>query len=61
MDNRSKFLKIYANLPMTARDEIVVIIEGKPLTWNAAYIEVENRTDLLKEILAKLIESGILK
>lgn len=61
MDRKAEFLKVYANLPLGLREEIVVIVDGKPMTWNAAYVEVENDTDKSKEILDKLVHSGILK
>ena len=61
MDRKTIFLKKYANLPLALRDEIIVIVEDKPLTWNAAYIEINNDTDKSKEILDKLFELEILK
>jgi len=61
MDRKSQFVRTYSNLPLGLREEIVVVINNKPLTWNAAYIEVENETDKGKEILGKLVEFGILK
>lgn len=54
MDKRAKFLKIYANLPLNERDRVIVIIDGQPLTWNAAWLEVDNNTIKGKEILEKL-------
>lgn len=60
MDKKSIFLKKYANLPLALRDEIIVIIDDKPLTWNAAYLEVKNDTEKSKEILEKLSELEIL-
>ena len=61
MDKKTKFLQIYANLPLAQRNEIIVVIEDEPLTWNAARIEVENETDKGKDILQKLAEMEILK
>lgn len=60
MDNRTKFLKAYANLPLNERDRVIVTIEGEPLTWNAAWIEVDNDTSKGKEIVEKLVELGII-
>jgi hypothetical protein len=39
-----KFLKIYANLPLAAREEVIVVIGDEPMSWNALRIEVENNT-----------------
>lgn len=61
MDAKIKFLKIYANLPLSLRNEIIVVIDDEPLTWNATNIEVENDTKKGKEILDKLVKFGIIK
>jgi hypothetical protein len=61
MTDKEKFLHAYANLPFSARQEIIITINDQPLTWNAAKIEVENDTKTGKEILEKLILLGILK
>ena len=39
-----KLLKIYANLPLAAREEVIVVIDDEPMTWNVLRIEVENNT-----------------
>lgn len=61
MNMKTKFLQVYANLPLNQRNEIIVVIGDEPLTWNAARIEVENETEKGKEILEKLVKLGILK
>ena len=61
MENRIKFLKIYANLPLSTRNEIVVVIKNEPLTWNSAHLEVEQNTPVGKEILEILTKLKILK
>ena len=61
MDKRSLFKRIYANLPLGLRKEIVVIVDGEPMTWNAANIEVENNTKKGDELLEKLTQLSILK
>ena len=50
-NRREKFLQIYANLPLGIRDEIIAIVDGKPITWNVAYIEIINKTKLSEKIL----------
>lgn len=60
MDLKTKFLKIYANLPLSQRSEIVVVVDDEPVTWNAARIEIENNTDKGKEILDKLVKMGLI-
>ncbi|OGL89433.1 hypothetical protein A3H75_01380 [Candidatus Uhrbacteria bacterium RIFCSPLOWO2_02_FULL_51_9] len=52
---REKFLKIYANLPLGVRQEIILVLKEKgPITWDVAFIEVDNDTELSKTILEKL-------
>ncbi|MBI4600147.1 hypothetical protein HY732_04500 [Candidatus Uhrbacteria bacterium] len=53
--SKEKFFKIYANLPLGIRQEIVLVLnDGRPITWNVAYIEIEADTPLSKDILEKL-------
>lgn len=55
MENKEKFLKIYANLPIGVRQEIILVLDdGRPITWDVAYIEVASDTPLAKAILEKL-------
>lgn len=57
----SRFMKVYANLPLGIRNEVVVVLdEHGPLSWNAAYVEIANDTALGREILTKLIEMGVI-
>lgn len=60
MDYKSKFLKIYANIPLNLRNEIVVVIDNQPLSWNAAKIEIENDSPIGKQIIEKLVNMGIM-
>ena len=59
-DLKSKFQKIYANLPMGAREDIVMVIDGEPLTWKAAKLEIEQDTAVGKQILEELKKLNIL-
>lgn len=61
MDNRTLFLKIYANLPLGMRDEIVVVVDNEPMTWNAVRLEVEQDTKKGQQALEILEKLGILK
>jgi hypothetical protein len=60
MKNREKFLKIYANVPLGVRREIILTLDDQPITWNVAYIEVYNNTKLGDVILHKLHKLEIL-
>lgn len=58
---RERFLKIYSNLPIPARDEIIYIGEDqKPLSWNVCYLEIKGDTELGRKILKKLEELNII-
>ena len=57
----SRFYRVYANLPINLREEIILVIPEKgPITWNVAYLEIENETKLGKRILEKLDELKII-
>lgn len=56
----SRFQKIYANLPEKVRNGIVVVIDKKPYSWNSAYVEIINDTDLGRQIYEKLIATEII-
>jgi hypothetical protein len=56
----SRFLKIYANLPDRLKAQIVVVIDDKPMTWNAVYLELKEESELGKRILNKLIEMEVI-
>lgn len=54
-EKRVKFLKIYVNLPLGVRREIILVLDdGRPITWDVAFVEVEADTPLSKTILEKL-------
>ena len=63
MDNlpKEKFFRVYANLPIGLRDQVVIVLpEIGPLSWNAAYAEVSNSTKIGDTIVEKLIELKII-
>ena len=60
MDDYSRFLKIYANLPSKLRDGIIAVVDDKPYTWNSSYLEIVANTDLGKKIYQQLIDMEII-
>lgn len=60
MDLRAKFIKVYSNLPLGVREEVIIVIDGEPLSWKAAKLEVEQDTKKGREILEKLNRLSIL-
>lgn len=60
-DKKQRFLRIYANLPLAVRNEVVCVLPQRgPVTWNAAYLEVSNETEVSQIILQKLDELNII-
>lgn len=57
---KEKFIKIYAGLPLGVRKEIILILDDKPITWDVAFIEVNNNTKMSKIILKKLEKLDII-
>lgn len=58
--SKEKFLKVYANLPETERNQIIAIVDNKPYSWNIAYHEIIKDTELGKKILKKIEELELL-
>lgn len=51
---KEKFLRVYANIPLGVRQEIVAVLEdGRPITWDVAFIEVHEDTRISEQILRK--------
>jgi hypothetical protein len=59
-DKKAKFIKIFANVPENLRNDILVVVNKKPYTWNTVYLEVKNNTSLGKKLLKILEEIDIL-
>jgi len=52
---KEKFLKLFANLPVNLRDEVIAVLpELGPISWKVAYLEISNNTSLGEKILQKL-------
>ncbi len=54
MNLKEQFYKVYNNLPLGLRDEVVLVVNNEPITWKVARLEVDQETYLSKEILEKL-------
>ncbi|MCD6247314.1 MAG: hypothetical protein J7J87_02670 [Candidatus Diapherotrites archaeon] len=57
---KERFLKVYSNLPIDIRREIILVIEDQPITWSVAYDEIMKETELGREIIKKLIEMELI-
>lgn len=54
MDLKERFYKVYNNLPLNLRDEVILVINNEPLTWKVAKLEIDQDTQIGKTILEKL-------
>lgn len=59
-DKRTVFLRIYANIPENLRADIIAVINKKTYTWDTAYFEIKENTDLGKKILKALEEVDLI-
>jgi len=54
---REKFLKVYANIPLKLRDDIVLVLDKKgTVSWNVAYLEIKENSEYSEAILKGLNE-----
>ena len=61
MANRENFLKVYSNLPINLRKEVILVLDDNgPISWEVAYLEVSNKTPLGETILKKLADLKII-
>jgi len=58
---KEKFLLTYVYLPMGIRHETIVIIDGRPMSWRAVKLQVDEGTPLGKKALKKLVKMDLLK
>lgn len=55
-NKKSRFMRIFANIPEKIRGEdIIVVVDDKPFTWNAAMVEVKNSSETGEKII-KILE-----
>ncbi len=59
-DDVARFLKIYNNLPLEERKQVVLVLENEPISWEVARNEIIHNTKKGNEILQKLIGLNII-
>ncbi len=58
---RENFLKVYANVPINLRDEIILVLDkGRTISWDVVFFEVKQNTEMSVEILKKLKELDLI-
>jgi hypothetical protein len=48
---REYWLESFSNIPLEKRKEIIAYHDGKPLSWNVAYLEIKYNTPLGRKLL----------
>jgi len=52
---KEDFLKTYSNVPLSLREDVALVLnDGRLITWDVAFFEIENNGKLSEEILAGL-------
>ena len=46
MEKKERFFKVYANLPLNLREEVILVIKDEPISWRVAYFEISDDTKL---------------
>ncbi|KKQ73970.1 MAG: hypothetical protein US94_C0018G0008 [Berkelbacteria bacterium GW2011_GWB1_38_5] len=60
MDKKERFYKVYGNLPLGLRGEVVAVVEGEPISWKVAKLEIDENTKKGEEVLDQLIRLEII-
>ncbi|KKP92604.1 MAG: hypothetical protein UR98_C0022G0012 [Parcubacteria group bacterium GW2011_GWA1_36_12] len=60
MDKKQRFYKVYSNLPLGLREELVAVIDKEPISWRVAKLEIDENTKKGEEILDQLIRLEII-
>lgn len=55
-----RFIKVFSHLPLEERKQVIVVIDKQPISWNMAYAEIRQKTELGKRIGEKLIKLDII-
>ena len=53
---RRKFIKVFSNLPLGIRGDIIAVIDNEPMTWRVCWLEIDQNTEKGSEILNYLDE-----
>jgi len=54
VNKKERFYKVYNNLPLNIREEVIIVIDNEPITWKIARLEIDGSTELSDVILEKL-------
>ena len=60
IENAERFHRVYANLPLGLREDIIAVIDGEPVTWKVARLEISAGTAAGEKILEFLIKLDLI-
>lgn len=60
MKAKSDFLRIYSNLPLHVRKQVIVTIDKEPITWQVAYHMIKDDKEEGRLLLTVLKKLGII-
>jgi UV DNA damage repair endonuclease len=58
--SKDRFFKVYSNLPEGVRKEVILVIDEKPYSWDAVFVEVVNDTALGNRMVEKLTKMELI-
>ena len=70
-EDKMRFMKVYQNLPLNERKNTILVLEEikekdkskikkDPISWDIAYIEIDQETKVGETILNKLIKLNLI-
>lgn len=66
-EEKARFLRVYQNLPLNERRNTILVLEDKgktpdkkPVSWDIAYLEISEETEIGEIILNKLIKLNLI-
>jgi hypothetical protein len=60
MAQEEDFFKVYSSIPIEERNNVVVVVDEQPISWQLAFQEIKNKTELGGKILKILRELEII-
>lgn len=57
---KAKFLKLFANVPLQLRQEIIVLVDDESLSWSVAAVEIKKDTQKALTVLEHLKKIGLI-
>ncbi len=57
---KAKFLKLFPNVPLQLRQEIIAVVDDESLSWSVAHLEIKRDTKKAFIILEHLKKIGLI-